>query len=119
MEEKDLKKFGMILGTVIPALFGILLPLVKARPFPYWPWLVALALVFSALVFPKALGPLHRVWMAVGDILGWINTRLILSLLFFLVFTPAGWIRRRMKKTGPDYRTPSRVPSREEMERPY
>jgi hypothetical protein len=36
--------------------------------------------------------------MALGHILGWINTRIILSVVFYLVVTPTGMIRRLLGK---------------------
>lgn len=44
------------------------------------------------MVFPKGLGPLHRAWMKIGEKLGWINSRIILSLLFFGMFTPMAFV---------------------------
>jgi len=47
-----------------------------------------------ALVWPRSLTQIYRLWMTVGEILGWINTCLILSVLFYLVFTPLGLYMR-------------------------
>jgi len=33
-------------------------------------------------------------WWALVGVLGWINARVLLSLAFFVVLTPLGWIRR-------------------------
>ena len=42
----------------------------------------------------RALGPVHRVWMIIGHLLGWINTRIILGILFYLIVTPVGMVLR-------------------------
>jgi hypothetical protein len=57
-------------------------------------WSLAVLNGVPALVAPKVLRPVERVWMIVGDYLGWINTRIILTALFYIVVTPAGLLMR-------------------------
>jgi hypothetical protein len=52
------------------------------------------ALVLAGLLAPRALRPLHRAWMRLGAALGWLNTRVILTLVFFLVVTPTGLVMK-------------------------
>jgi hypothetical protein len=58
---------------------------------------IAGVLLVSAYALPTALKPLYAVWMKAAFILGWINTRVILMLLFYLVFTPIGLVTRLMR----------------------
>ena len=64
------------------------------------PWvvitLVSIAAVLSLLsaIAPSLLRPVYRGWMRLGEVLGWINTRIILTLVFFLVVTPIGLLMR-------------------------
>jgi hypothetical protein len=51
-------------------------------------------LVVPGLVAPRLLGPVERGWMRFADVLGRINTRIILGLLYCLVITPVGLVRR-------------------------
>lgn len=37
---------------------------------------------------------IERAWMALAHVLGRINTQLILALLYYLIFTSIGWLRR-------------------------
>jgi Saxitoxin biosynthesis operon protein SxtJ len=46
-------------------------------------------------VLPRSLTYVHRVWMAAGEALGWVNTRIILSVIFYGLVTPMGIIMRR------------------------
>jgi len=57
-----------------------------------------------ALAWPRSLTQIYRLWMTVGEVLGGINTRLILSVLFYLVFTPLG-LYMRLRGTDPMRRT--------------
>lgn len=56
--------------------------------------IVAVGLVGAALMRPAALREPARLWFALAVRLGAINARILLSLLFFLVLTPVGWVRR-------------------------
>jgi hypothetical protein len=59
---------------------------------------VAAAFALFALVAPSALAPIRRVWMRFAEILGWINTRILLILIFYLVVTPLGLVMRLFRR---------------------
>lgn len=42
------------------------------------------------LIAPQILRPVYIIWMKFAFVLGWINTRIILIIMFYLVFTPIG-----------------------------
>src|SRR5438105_4241668 len=54
----------------------------------------AVLFAIAALVAPRALRGIYRLWMRIGEALAWINTRIILTLIFFLVVTPTGLVMR-------------------------
>ena len=51
-------------------------------------------LVVPGLVVPVVLGPVERGWMAFAALLGAINTRILLTLVYVAVVTPIGFFRR-------------------------
>ena len=51
-------------------------------------WSVGGFLVLSGLLMPKTLVPVYKVWMGLATVLGWINTRIVQGLIFYLTFTP-------------------------------
>ena len=59
--------------------------------------LIAIAALFAvaALVAPRALRGIYRLWMRIGEALAWINTRIILSVIFYGIVTPMGIVMRR------------------------
>lgn len=88
---KDLRSFGLLMGGVF--LIVAVWPLVfHGESLRVWASLIAVVFGVMGMVFPKGLGPLHRVWMKIGEKLGWINSRIILSLLFFGMFTPMSFV---------------------------
>lgn len=59
---------------------------------------VAIGLLISGL-FIKPLGNLITYsWTKLGEGLGWINSRIILSVMFFIVLTPIALLFRLFKK---------------------
>jgi hypothetical protein len=90
---QHLRKFGLTLAigfTVIGALSAWRHHTVA----PTVLWTLAALIGAPALVAPTVLGPVERVWMKVGNGLGWVNTRIILTALFYVVVTPAGVVMR-------------------------
>jgi hypothetical protein len=77
--EKELREFGLITAAIAAGLFGLVLPWLKHHAIPYAPWIVAVVMLLLALLAPLALKPVYRIWIKIGDLLGWINTRIILG----------------------------------------
>ena len=93
----ELRRFGVVVGGVF---LGIgLWPWVLYGTGPRF-WALGVGTVLNVLgaVFPDALKPLHKGWMFIGHILGWINTRVILGLFFYTILTPMGMLARMLGK---------------------
>lgn len=127
LDRGTLRRFGLLVGGVFIGLFGIL-PLLLHRPPHTWPWIVGGILVVAGLVWPMGLKWVYVPWMYLGHALGWVNTRIILTLVFGLVFIPIGIgkrllgrdsLERRFEPDKPTYRKPSDALPRTHMERPF
>lgn len=94
----ELRKFGLTLASVFIGAFGLLLPLLFSKPIPSWPWIIGIAVLIPTMTKPSWLTAIYHPWMKVGHLLGWINTRIILGIIFFLLITPIGLIRRVLGK---------------------
>jgi len=111
---KQLRQFGFLVGGIFGAIG--LWPMVWRQQSPrQWALALAIALVLPALVAPRILAPVHRAWMAMGEVLAWINTRIILGVVFYAVVTPLGLLmrlisrdpmRRQLDRTCESYRIP-------------
>jgi MFS family permease len=128
LDKKGLRKFGLMTGAILAALFGLLLPWILDHTWPHWPWYIAGILWVLAIIFPIVLNPIYHVWMRFGVALGWINTRIILGIMFYLMFTPISLIlmilrkdpmHRKKEPTLSSYRVITENHSIEHMERPY
>ena len=84
---RELRKFGLVVGGVFG---GIALWLLLRSGGDSWPGFVfailAAALILFGAALPRALRGTFRAWMVLAHILGWINTRLILGVLFYTMF---------------------------------
>lgn len=125
---RDLRIFGLIMGGMIALLFGFLFPWKLRHQVPFWPWYLSVIFIAFAVFYPKGLIWPYRWWMALGHILGLINTRIILGLVFYLLFFPIGLIMRflgidpmsRKKDTiAKSYRILSQTQPKEHMRRPF
>jgi hypothetical protein len=87
-------------GMVFAAFFGLiaLLPLVRGHSVRWWAAGLSAVFLSIALLAPKVLAPLNRIWTALGMVLHRVVNPLVLGAFFYLVFTPAAWVLRRMGK---------------------
>jgi hypothetical protein len=97
-DTKQLRQFGLVVGGIFAAI-GLWPVLVRAERPRFWALAVGGALMVFGLVLPRSLTHVRRGWMAAGEALGWINARVLLSVVFYGLVTPIGIVRRR---TGRD-----------------
>jgi len=93
----QLRSFGLIV-TGIFAVIAFWPPLFHGEDARIWALMVSALLAVTALALPASLRPIYKVWMRVGSVLGRVNTRIILSLGFYGVFTPMGTVMRLLGK---------------------
>ena len=94
---KQLRSFGFTVGGIF-ALIALWPLVIRAEDPRWWAVVVAGCLLVPAVVFPRSLTWVYKGWMALGHVLGWINTRIILGFIFYLIVTPIGIIRRWLGK---------------------
>ncbi|MBE9035771.1 SxtJ family membrane protein [aff. Roholtiella sp. LEGE 12411] len=129
LDRKGLRDFGLLGGAIAAGLFGSLLPLLHHEPLPILPWLIATILWVWALIAPATLNGIYQIWMKIGLVLGWINTRIILGIVFYALLMPMGLVMRGVfhqdtmkRKLDADlatYRVIAQVKPRERMEKPF
>jgi hypothetical protein len=126
-EARELRNFGLLLGAIFAGLFGVL-PLALHHAMRLWPWIVAIALWTPALLAPSSLRYIHRGWTHLGLVLGWLNTRIILTLLYAIAIVPLGIVMRLFgrdamaRKFDPalhSYRVSAKQRPHKHMERPF
>ena len=95
-EKSDLRKFGITIGVILLIIAGFLFWKEKESFQILLTFGVAIYVLGFAI--PVALKPIYWIWMIFATILGWVMTRVILSLLFYTIITPIGLILRLFGK---------------------
>jgi multisubunit Na+/H+ antiporter MnhG subunit len=94
---KELRQFGLLVGAVFTVIG--LWPLVfRGEPLRLWALGLGGLLIACGGMLPHVLRPIHTGWMWVGHIMGWINTRILLGIVFYVLVTPIGLVFRLMGK---------------------
>jgi hypothetical protein len=95
---KALRKFGLLVGSVLLILTGWLW--FKSRG-PAYVGIVGgtgFALILAGAFFPHILSGIYRLWMGMAFAIGWVMSRVLLIVLFYLVVVPTGVIARLAHK---------------------
>ena len=99
ISKKQLREFGLLIGFGFPILIGWLVPSLFGHQFRIWTfWIGGLGLLIG-LAAPRLLYYPYKGWMILGQVLGWINSHIILGLVFIFVLQPIAYI---MRLTGYD-----------------
>jgi len=136
-DKSELRKFGLIFGVFFILVIGILIPMLgkgfsamfsDLSLWPRWPWLTGGIVMGWAAIHPVSLYLLHRPWMKFADIAAWVNTRIIMLILFYLLIMPIGLImrlfgydpmQRKIDRQLQSYRNVCKPQDRDHMRHPY
>jgi hypothetical protein len=111
---KDLRKFAITMAVVL----GLLTALTWYKGSWSFPYLLLLTLAFAGFgaIKPTLLKPVYIGWMTLAIIMGYFMTRIILSLVFYSVFSIGGLI---LKILGKDMLDQHSEPEAETYWKPY
>ena len=127
----DLRKFGFIMGGMFALIFGGLFPWVMDKTsatWPVWPFIVMAVFWVLALILPESLRKVNEIWIKVGNVLGWINSRIILGVMFYLLIFPIGLLlkvfgkdamNRKLDANSDSYRRITKPRDRKHLEKPF
>jgi hypothetical protein len=93
---KEVRKFGLMFSGICVLL--VLFMVYKGSE--HWPWAAVGSAFFliTGLVGYPILRPIYIGWMKFAFALGWLNTRILLGLFFYLIITPTGLVMRLLGK---------------------
>jgi hypothetical protein len=93
---KEVQKFGVTFSVLALGIAAFLL--YKGNTL----WILLLVcsafFLFGGLLAYPILKPIYVGWMSFAFALGWVNTRIVLGVVFYLIFTPAGIVIRLLRK---------------------
>jgi hypothetical protein len=90
--DHEVRKFGIMFAVICAGVAAYS----AYRQGSVWPWFAggAAAFLVGGLIGRSFLRPVYIGWMKFAALLGWVNTRLILGIFFYLILTPVGLIMR-------------------------
>lgn len=127
LDKRGLRNFGLTTGGAVAALFGLFFPWILGRPVPYWPWVITAVLVLWSLTAPLTLQTIYCNWMKFSLLISKVTTPVIMGMVFCLVVTPMGLVRRlagkdsmaRRFEPSATYRIPSHKAPIKNLEKPF
>ena len=99
ISKKQLREFGFLIGLGFPIIIGWIIPSISGDSFHSWSLFVGGTSLIIGILNPRLLFYPYKLWINVGFLLGWINSRLILGIIFIVVLQPIALI---MKIVGYD-----------------
>ena len=94
ISKKKLREFGLLFGFLLPIIFGWILPSLTGHSFRFWTLWISIPIIFLGVVKPVNLFIPYKLWMKIGFALGWINSRIILLMVFIFVLNPIAFIMK-------------------------
>ncbi|MCK5175187.1 MAG: hypothetical protein KAR47_17470 [Planctomycetes bacterium] len=85
-EKTELRKFVVTIAIALSLLGAI--AAWRGRGYALWLFIFTAVFLSVGLLAPKTLGPVYVGWMAMAKMMGYVMTRVILTVLFYLVVTP-------------------------------
>ena len=88
ISNKQLRDFGYLFGFAFPLIFGWLIPSFSGHSFREWTLFISTPLLLLAIFSPKLLRKPYLFWMKLGYFLGFVNSKIILGIVFIIVLLP-------------------------------
>ena len=94
VSKRKLREFGLLIGFGFPLIIGWLLPVISGHGFRFWTLFIGLPAFIMGLTTPFLLHYPYKIWIALGHVLGFINSNIILGLIFIGVLLPIAFVMR-------------------------
>ena len=109
---KIYREFGLFVGILFPVLIGWIIPNLLGHNFRSWTLLIGFPLFILGVFAPKRLHYPYKIWIKIGYFLGFINSRIILGIIFYFLLFPLSMIMklggydplRKKKNSSESYR---------------
>jgi hypothetical protein len=122
---RELRLFAIISAISIGAIAGLVIPSLRRRDFPLWPWAIAGVLLLLGVFAPQSLRGIHSFARRVRDRVAAIQSLIVLTIVYFLVIVPLGLLLqfsqrlRRGREGVATYRVPSVARPKSSLEKPF
>lgn len=64
------------------------------------PWMLYVSLILgvTGILSPFLARNIHWLWMKIGHILGWVNSKILLGIVFYIILFPVALIAKSFRK---------------------
>ncbi len=90
------RSFGLVFAAVFAAVGSW--PLLTGSELRWWALAIAFVFVLAALLIPRILVPLNRIWFRIGLLLGRIAGPVVMALIFFGAVVPTALVMKLRRK---------------------
>ena len=94
ISKKQLRDFGYLIGFGLPLIIGWLIPSITGHVFRAWTLWISIPTLVIGVLSPRILQKPYQAWMQLGHLLGYVNSRIILGLVFIAVLQPIAFVMR-------------------------
>ena len=91
-ERTQIRNFSIVMAVAFLVMGFILF--FRQKPEFLLLWLTGVAFLATGMIRPVWLRFLYVPWMKLGMIMSWVNTRLILGIIYYGLVTPIGLVMR-------------------------
>ena len=95
---KEIRKFGLVIAIALGVIGSFVYVNFGNFDVVGWMWGVGLLFIILGFIFPSVLRPIYKIWMLLAFFIGGIVSRVILTVLFYVVLTPTGLVLRLFGK---------------------
>ncbi len=92
--KKQLREFGLFVGFLFLFLIGWFLPFVFGHGIRLWTLFIGLPLIILGICSPNNLRFFYKRWIGIGNYLAFINSHIILGIVFIVVMQPIAIIMK-------------------------
>ncbi len=107
--KSEWKKFGITMGIIL-AIIGFYLIWKRNNHYCY-PLSFSAAFFIIGLFLPSLLKPVYKAWMILSVVMGFMMTKVIMVIIFYLILTPLGLIASMTGKKFLDMKIDKNVKS--------
>jgi hypothetical protein len=98
ISKKSLRKFGISVGMVLSILSIWMIYKDHVPSLRIYLGVIGVLLIITGVTYPGILKHVYKVWMGLAFAIGWVVSRILLLLLFYLFVVPIGLISHLVGK---------------------
>ena len=97
LTQNKLRQFGLVIAISFSLFLGFLFPHLFGKTVNYYFFIILIPFIFISIFKPIYLKNFYYIWIKIGNFLGFINSNLVLSLVFLIVLLPISFVMKLLR----------------------